>query len=70
MKKINDTPYFEKHVFVYMNMRDDGRSSCGKQGAIVGPHAKRRVKELGLNGNQGIRVNQAGASGAVTKVQC
>lgn len=63
MKKTNEVPYFEQHVFICMNTRDDGRLSCGQQGANVGPHAKRRVKELCLNGGQGIRVNQAGCLG-------
>lgn len=70
MKKFNDTPYFEKHVFICMNTRDDGRSSCGKQGANVGPHAKRRVKELGLNDNQEFVSIKPDALAAATKARC
>ena len=58
---MSDKPYFEQHVFFCMNVREDGRSSCGKQGAEVAQkHAKKRIKELGLNGHEKIRINQAG----------
>jgi (2Fe-2S) ferredoxin len=58
---MNEQPYFERHVFFCMNQREDGRSCCGAQGAATAQqHAKRRVKELGLNGQGKIRINQAG----------
>ena len=58
---MSDKPYFQQHVFFCMNVRDDGRSCCGKQGAeIAQKHAKKRIKELGLNGHEKIRINQAG----------
>jgi (2Fe-2S) ferredoxin len=58
----DDKPFFQHHVFFCMNERDDcNRSSCGKQGAQVAQkHAKRRIKELGLNGPGKVRINQAG----------
>ena len=44
-----------------MNKRDDGRDCCGAYDAETAQkHAKKRVKELGLNGRGKIRVNQAG----------
>ncbi|ATQ73082.1 MULTISPECIES: (2Fe-2S) ferredoxin domain-containing protein [Massilia] len=58
---MSDTPYFEQHVFICMNVREDGRQCCGKLGAeIAQKHAKRRMKELGLNGHGKVRINQAG----------
>jgi len=58
---MSDTPYFERHVFFCMNKRDDGRACCSDHGAEAAQkHAKRRVKELDLNGPGKIRINQAG----------
>jgi (2Fe-2S) ferredoxin len=58
---MNEQPYFERHVFFCMNQREDGRPCCGAQGAAAAQqHAKRRVKELGLNGHGRVRINQAG----------
>jgi (2Fe-2S) ferredoxin len=58
---MSDKPYYEHHVFFCVNTRDDGRPSCGKRGAIeVQQYAKRRIKELGLNGHEKIRINQSG----------
>jgi (2Fe-2S) ferredoxin len=43
---MSDKPYFEKHVFFCMNVREDGRSCCGKQGAQEAQqHAKNRCEE-------------------------
>jgi (2Fe-2S) ferredoxin len=58
---MSDKPYFEKHVFFCMNVREDGRPSCGEHGAPAAQkHAKGRIKQLGLNGHGKIRINQAG----------
>jgi (2Fe-2S) ferredoxin len=58
---MSDKPYFEKHVFFCVNQREDGRASCGQQGALAAQkHAKGRIKQLGLNGHEKIRINQAG----------
>jgi (2Fe-2S) ferredoxin len=58
---MSDTPFYKHHVFFCMNTRDDGRPSCAKQGAVEAQqHAKRRIKELGLNGPDKVRINQAG----------
>ena len=44
-----------------MNMREDGRRCCGEHGAAVAQkHAKKRIKELNMNGPGKVRVNQAG----------
>jgi (2Fe-2S) ferredoxin len=56
----NDS-YFKHHVFFCMNKRDDGRNSCGDHGAETAQkHAKKRCKELGINGQGKVRINQAG----------
>ncbi|WGG50760.1 (2Fe-2S) ferredoxin domain-containing protein [Rugamonas sp. DEMB1] len=56
-----DTPYFQRHVFFCMNQRDDGRNCCGEHGAEVAQkHAKKRCKELDINGPGKVRINQAG----------
>ena len=61
MSDQSDQPYFQQHVFFCMNQREDGRPCCGERGAQEAQkHAKRRIKELGLNGHGKIRINQAG----------
>jgi (2Fe-2S) ferredoxin len=58
---MDEQPYFERHVFFCMNQREDGRPCCAERGAAIAQkHAKRRIKELGLNGKGKIRINQAG----------
>jgi (2Fe-2S) ferredoxin len=56
-----DQPYYDKHVFVCVNKRDDGRPCCMDRGAVTAQkHAKRRIKEMNLNGQGKIRINQSG----------
>ena len=58
---MSDAPYFKHHVFFCMNKRDDGRNSCGDHGAETAQkHAKKRCKELNINGQGQVRINQAG----------
>jgi (2Fe-2S) ferredoxin len=58
---MSDKPYFEQHVFICMNQREDGRPCCAAQGAEAAQkHAKRRIKQLDLNGEGKIRINQSG----------
>lgn len=53
--------HFSHHVFVCCNQREDGRASCNDHGAQqLRDYAKKRVKELGLNGAGRVRINQAG----------
>jgi len=59
----DDKSFYQHHVFFCMNVRDsaDARPSCGRCGAETAQqHAKRRIKELGLNGPGKVRINQAG----------
>lgn len=58
---MSDQPYYQKHVFMCVNQRDDGRPCCYDRGAQAAQkHAKKRIKELGLNGAGRIRINQSG----------
>ena len=53
--------YYQRHLFVCLNQRANGEASCGDhdaQGAF--DHCKARVKQLGLAGKGGVRVNKAG----------
>lgn len=58
---MSDQPYYQRHVFICMNQRDDGRECCMERGALAAQkHAKRRIKEMDMNGEGKIRINQAG----------
>ena len=53
--------YYEHHVFFCLNRRDDGAACCCDQNAEgMFDYAKKRVKQLGLNGEGQVRVNRAG----------
>ena len=53
--------YFRHHVFFCTNRREDGRECCQDHGAEEArAYVKDRVKQLGLNGQGGVRVNSAG----------
>ena len=55
------TPYYRYHIFFCSNKRDDGSPCCQNHGAdAMRDYAKKRVKELGLAGPGGVRVNKAG----------
>ncbi|MFN3303521.1 MAG: (2Fe-2S) ferredoxin domain-containing protein [Roseateles sp.] len=53
--------YYQRHIFFCLNQRTNGEASCADhdaQGAF--DHCKARVKQLGLAGKDGVRVNKAG----------
>lgn len=53
--------YYKHHVFFCLNQREDGRKCCASAGAQdLHAHAKDRVKQLGISGPGGVRVNKAG----------
>jgi (2Fe-2S) ferredoxin len=55
------TSYYKHHIFFCVNQRDDGRASCTDCNAkALQEHAKKKIKQLGLNGAGQVRVNQAG----------
>jgi len=53
--------YYRYHVFFCVNQREGGEACCGNHDAqAMRDYAKSRVKQLGLAGPGGIRVNSAG----------
>jgi len=56
--------YFKNHVFFCVNHRENGESCCANFGAQrVRDYAKKRIKELSLSGENGVRINMAGCLG-------
>ena len=54
-------PYYRYHVFFCMNQREAGKECCADKDAIaLRDYAKKRSKELGLDGPGKVRINQAG----------
>lgn len=52
---------FKHHVFFCLNKRSNGEDCCDQHNAFaLFEYAKNRVKELGLNGPDKIRINKAG----------
>lgn len=53
--------YFEHHVFVCTNQRDNGEPCCNEKGASeMWAYLKARVKDLGISGQGRVRINKAG----------
>jgi (2Fe-2S) ferredoxin len=53
--------FYKRHMFFCTNLREDGRQCCQEAGAAEArAHAKQRIKEMGLAGRDGVRVNSAG----------
>lgn len=53
--------YYRYHLFFCTNQRDDGRPCCAQHAAQkMRGYLKERVKEFGLAGAGGIRINTAG----------
>ena len=53
--------YYRYHVFFCTNKRQDGQACCEDHNAdALRDYAKGRVKQLGLTGKGGVRINKAG----------
>lgn len=53
--------YYRHHLFFCLNQRDNGEACCAQRNAQeVFDHCKKRVKQAGLSGPGGVRVNKAG----------
>ena len=53
--------YYKNHIFFCTNQRRDGRASCQDHNAQeMRDYLKKKVKEAGLAGPGGVRVNNAG----------
>lgn len=56
--------YYKNHVFFCVNQRKSGESCCANFGSQrVRDYAKKRIKELSINGEGGTRINMAGCLG-------
>ena len=53
--------YYQHHIFFCLNERRNGDACCAQQDAQAAfDHCKKRVKDAGLSGPGGVRVNKAG----------
>ena len=53
--------YYRYHVFFCTNLREDGSACCQRFDARgMRAYAKRRIKDLGIAGQGGARINTAG----------
>lgn len=53
--------HFERHVFFCLNQRDNGESSCAQHAAADAyARCKMQIRQAGLAGPGGIRINKAG----------
>ncbi len=58
----NSAPsFYQHHIFFCLNKRDGERECCqDKNAEAMQGYAKKRVKQLGLNGPGQVRVNKSG----------
>lgn len=53
--------YYQKHVFICTNQRDNGRECCAQKNAIeLLQYAKLKIKGLQQDGKGKVRINNAG----------
>jgi len=53
--------YYKHHVFFCTNQRDEGRACCQDFDAqAMRNYAKKKSKEMGIAGEEGVRINSAG----------
>jgi (2Fe-2S) ferredoxin len=53
--------FYKRHVFFCTNCRDNGNVCCEDHNAAeMRQYAKRRIKELNIAGQGGVRINTAG----------
>jgi (2Fe-2S) ferredoxin len=53
--------YYRHHIFFCLNQRGNGEACCAQHGAQAAfDHCKHSVKQAGLAGPGGVRVNKAG----------
>jgi (2Fe-2S) ferredoxin len=54
-------PYYKYHVFFCTNQREGGEMCCEQFNASeIREYAKARIKQLGMAGEGGVRINTAG----------
>lgn len=53
--------YYQKHIFICTNMRDNGKKCCAQGHAQeLFEYAKSRMQQLQMHGKNMVRVNRAG----------
>jgi (2Fe-2S) ferredoxin len=53
--------FYKHHVFMCLNKREAPENCCACHGSEkMQSYAKKRIKELGLNGSGKVRINKAG----------
>lgn len=53
--------YYRHHIFFCLNQRSNGEACCAQHEAQAAfDHCKKRIKDAGLAGQGGVRVNKAG----------
>jgi len=53
--------YYQKHIFICTNVRDNGKKCCGEGRAQeLFEYAKSRMQQLQMHGKNMVRVNKAG----------
>lgn len=56
--------HYKRHLFICTNQREPGEACCGSyDSARLRKQAKALSKELGIAGDDGVRVNSAGCLG-------
>jgi len=56
-----DENFYHHHVFFCLNQRENGEACCmDKDAEAAFEYMKARVKKLGLNGKDKVRINRAG----------
>lgn len=56
--------YYQRHLFICTNQREEGASCCNNMGATaLHAYAKKRCKELGFKESKIARANRAGCLG-------
>ena len=56
--------YYKYHVFFCVNQREAGEACCNDLGAQQArDYAKKQIKQLGMDGEGQVRINQAGCLG-------
>jgi len=56
--------YYRHHLFICTFQREDCATCCNQYGGqAMRDYAKQRIKDLGLSGEGGVRVNSAGCLG-------
>ncbi len=60
-KKLSEVAYYKYHVFFCTNQRENNKACCQRFDAVaMRQYAKAKIKQRGLSGKGGVRINTAG----------